>query len=582
MAGRIPRDFIDDLLVRVDIVDLIDSHVPLKKTGSNYAARCPFHNEKSPSFSVNRKKQFFYCFGCGAGGNAITFLMDYSHLEFVEAIEDLATFVGVDVPREESTYNTPAKPDNLKDLYSTLEAVAKFYAQQLKSNPEGQQAIAYLKKRGLSGIIARDFMLGYAPDAWDELGKRFNKKLLLDAGLLINKENGGSYDRFRGRLMFPIRDKRGRILGFGARVLDDSLPKYLNSPETSVFSKGNEVYGLCELLQKNSKPERVLIVEGYMDVIALAQFGLHYAVATLGTATSRTHLDILFRFASELVLCFDGDNAGRKAAWRAVETAMPTLRDGRQIKIMLLPQNEDPDSLIRQEGLEIFSKRIISTQTLSDYFFEHVTRSLDLTSPEGCSQLAAIAEPHLNQIPEGFFKKIMLSKLQDLSKLSEQQLSSSLENSKKLATLKSNALNPRKKRGTKLSTARFTIALLLQNPELAELIIREIPNWKGLDFPSLEVLGNILQTISNNKPANMGALVECYRNTDKEKMINTLAAYELELDNTPKEIIGKMFTDSVNNLIKQAKDELLTNLLLKESNQSLNSEEKQLLIKMLK
>ena len=583
MAGLIPRHFIDDLLVRIDIVDLIDSEIPLKKSGSNYTARCPFHNEKSPSFSVNRKKQFFHCFGCGIGGNAITFVMDYSHLTFVEAIEELATFIGIDVPREQGNYTAQVKPDNLKDLYLLLEAVAKFYAKQLKTNPEAQKAVEYLKFRGVSGIIARDFMLGYAPDAWNELTKHFNKKLLLDSGLLSQKEDSNnSYDRFRGRLMFPIRDKRGRILGFGARVLDNSLPKYLNSPETAVFSKGNEVYGLCELLQKNSKPERILIVEGYMDVIALAQFGISYAVATLGTATSKIHLDVLFRFSSELVLCFDGDDAGRKAAWRAVEAVMPSLKDGRQIKIMLLPQGEDPDSLIRQEGLEIFSKRIISTQVLSDYFFDHLTHSLNLTTMEGSSKLVNLASPHLQQLPEGIFKKMMFTHLQKLSDLSAQQLAESLENSKKLATLKINRRRNLKGLNGKPSLARSTIALLLQNPELIDILIKKIPHWDEFEFPGLDVLKNILRMIVKNKPSNMGALIECYRETDKYKMVNTLAAYNLELDAASKEIIEKTFIDGINKLINQAKDTLLSDLLFKENSHSLNTEEKKILIKMLK
>ncbi len=319
MSGRIPREFIDELLVRVDIVDLIDSHVPLKKTGANYVARCPFHTEKTPSFSVNRNKQFFHCFGCGASGNAISFLMDFNHLDFVEAVEDLAGFAGIDVPRESIDYQAGSKKEDLNSLYVLMEQVAAFYVKQLRTGDEGKKAVEYLKNRGVSGDCASDFMLGYAPDEWKALASRFNQKLLIEAGLLVSKEGGQAYDRFRGRIMFPIRDKRARIIGFGGRVLDDSLPKYLNSPETSLFHKGKEVYGLYELLQKNSKPQRILIVEGYMDVIALAQFGIDYAVAALGTAASQAHLDLLFRFSSELVFCFDGDRAGREAAWRVMD-----------------------------------------------------------------------------------------------------------------------------------------------------------------------------------------------------------------------------------------------------------------------
>ncbi len=580
MSGLIPRHFIDDLLVRVDIVDLIDSHVPLKKTGSNYVARCPFHNEKSPSFSVNRKKQFFYCFGCGAGGNAITFLMDYSHLEFVEAVEELAAFVGVDVPREQSTGNRQqaTKPDNLKDLHAALEEAAKFYAQQLKSSPEAQKAVDYLKSRGVSGIVARDFMIGYAPDSWDGLPQNLDRKVLIEAGLIIEKENGRSYDRFRGRLMFPIRDKRARVIGFGARVLDDSLPKYINSPETPVFSKGQEVYGLHEMIQKNAKPERILIVEGYMDVIALAQFGLHHAVATLGTATSRSHLEILFRFGSELVLCFDGDKAGRQAAWRAVEAALPSLKDGRKIKIMLLPQGEDPDSLIRKEGLENFSNRLISAQALSNYFFGHLSDGLDLAVDEDNSRFVKSASEHLKDLPEGIFRKMMLARLSELSRLPEQTLRESLEISKNAATLKLT----KAKRGGKPSIARSTIALLLQNPDLAGLASKNMLDWKDLNSPGLDALRRVLETIAEQKPANMGGLLECYRGKADENMINTLAAYELEIDTASKEVMEKMFVDGVNNMLKQAKEVLLTSLLVKESRQSLTAEEKQNLIEMLK
>ena len=295
--------------------------------------------------------------------------MDFSHLDFVEAVEDLAAFAGIDVPKESIGYQAGPKKDDLNNLYVVMEQVAVFYAKQLRTSNEGKKAVEYLKKRGVSGDCASDFMLGYAPDEWKALAGRFNQKLLIEAGLLINKEGGQLYDRFRGRIMFPIRDKRARIIGFGGRVLDDSLPKYLNSPETSLFHKGREVYGLYELLQKNSKPQRILIVEGYMDVIALAQFGIHYAVATLGTATSKAHLDLLFRFSSELVFCFDGDKAGREAAWRAIASVFPSLKGGRQVRIMLLPQNHDPDSLVREEGLDKFYRARTVCSSLIRLFF---------------------------------------------------------------------------------------------------------------------------------------------------------------------------------------------------------------------
>ncbi|MDZ4153565.1 DNA primase, partial [Methylicorpusculum sp.] len=374
MSGKIPREFIDDLLVRVDIVDLIDSHVPLKKVGANYLARCPFHTEKSPSFSVNRNKQFFHCFGCGVSGNAISFLMNYSHLDFVEAVEDLAAFIGVDVTRESVEYSGQQKAADLSSLYKVMEQVAVFYVEQLRTSSEGRQATEYLKHRGVSTSVAYDYMLGYAPKKWQVLIDQFGEQALLDAGLLGKSDIGDTYARFRGRVIFPIRDKRGRTIGFGGRVLDDSLPKYLNSPETPLFHKGREVYGLYELLQKQPKPQRILIVEGYMDVVALAEFGFYSAVATLGTATSQAHIDLLFRFASELVFCFDGDSAGQKAADRAMEQSFSSLRDGRQVRVMLLPQSHDPDSLVREIGVDGFVKSIESSETLSDYFFRSVAK----------------------------------------------------------------------------------------------------------------------------------------------------------------------------------------------------------------
>ncbi|MCK5192094.1 MAG: DNA primase [Methylococcales bacterium] len=517
MSGRIPREFIDDLLVRVDIVDLIDSHVPLKKAGSNYNARCPFHTEKTPSFSVNRKKQFYHCFGCGAGGNAISFLMEFSHLDFVEAIEDLAGFAGVDVPREAIEYQ--GQKHDYSSLYSVLEQAAIFYAEQLRKHPQGIKAIEYLKNRGLSGEIAKDYSLGYAPDEWGALASRFDNKLLLDAGMLSSK-NDKVFDRFRGRLVFPIRDKRKRIIGFGGRVLDDSLPKYLNSPETAVFSKGKELYGLYELLEKVSKPKRILIVEGYMDVLALAQFGINYSVAALGTATSKTHLDLLFRFTSELVFCFDGDTAGEKAAWRAVKEAFPCLRDGRQIRVMLLPQGQDPDSLVRQEGVDSFERRILESKALSDFYFEKVCMELNLETVEGRSRLLTQAKPDIEKIPAGFFREMMFSRLKELSS------SSALDVLENPATIISNNVGGSKE-GLKVTPERTVIALLLQKPGMAEVIEGLEPNWDELSFPSKELLLDILSTIDRKQPENMAILLEAYRGTENEQMVNKLVNLEV-------------------------------------------------------
>lgn len=582
MSGRIPREFIDELLVRVDIVDLIDSHVPLKKTGNNFVARCPFHTEKTPSFSVNRKKQFFHCFGCGASGNAISFLMDFNHLDFVEAIEDLAGFVGVDVPRESIEHQpTGQKKEDLNNLYVLMEQVAGFYVEQLRTSDEGKKAVEYLKNRGVSGDCAGDFMLGYAPDEWKALASRFNPKLLLEAGLLVSKEGGGQpYDRFRGRLMFPIRDKRARIIGFGGRVLDDSLPKYLNSPETSLFHKGKEVYGLYELLEKNAKPQRILIVEGYMDVIALAQFGIHYAVAALGTAASQAHLDLLFRFSSELVLCFDGDKAGREAAWRAMEPAFSSLKDGRQIRIMLLPQNHDPDSLVRAEGVDGFVDRVQAAETLSEYFFGHFSNELNLSELEGRAQLINKAKPYLEKLPESVFKEMMFARLKELSGWV------GLDVLGNAATLASNPVSKQhSKTGNKqppdkgrLSSARVAIALLVQNPRLAELIEQREIDWNELEFPGAPLFKNILHMIADKEPENAAVLAECYRDTAEEKSIKALALLDLQVSDDK---IDAVFCDALNRLLTQAKEAVLARLLNKDKTTGLDAQEKELLRKIL-
>ncbi|MDD5580217.1 MAG: DNA primase [Methylobacter sp.] len=569
MSGRIPRQFIDELLVRVDIVDLIDSHVPLKKTGTNFIARCPFHTEKTPSFSVNRNKQFFHCFGCGASGNAIGFLMDFSHLNFVEAVESLAAFAGIDIPRESFEYKTAPKKEDLNSLYVVMEQVAAFYAEQLGSDAK---AVDYLRARGLKSEVIQDFMLGYAPDKWSALTGRFSQNLLVEAGLMVNKGEGNAYDRFRGRIIFPIRDKRARIVGFGGRVLDNSLPKYLNSPETSLFHKGKEVYGLYELLEKNPKPERIVVVEGYMDVIALAQFGIHYAVATLGTTVSQAHLDLLFRFSSELVFCFDGDKAGREAAWRAMEPAFSRLRDGRKIGIMLLPQNYDPDSLVREEGIDKFGERIQTAKTLSDYFFQHVSETLNLSRMEERVQLAIKATPYLEKMPEGIFREEMRARLKEMSGLTR------LDVSKNKATLKTLQDKKLRQEKSRLSSARVAIALLLQNPGLSEIVEQKEIDWRGLEFSGIDLFKNILQVILDNRPPNVAVLVEIYRGTDEEKSVKALAFLELMV---PDDKVDAVFCDALDRLLAQAKSTSLDRLLAKDKTSGLDQQEKELLRKLL-
>ncbi|MEO8493218.1 DNA primase [Pseudomonas sp.] len=430
MAGLIPQSFIDDLLNRTDIVDVVSSRVQLKKAGKNYTACCPFHKEKTPSFSVSPDKQFYYCFGCGAGGNALGFLMDHDNLDFPQAIEDLAKAAGMEIPREES--GRPHKPRQPTDspLYPLLTAAADFYRQALKSHPQRKAAVDYLKGRGLTGEIARDFGLGFAPPGWDNLYKHLSsdtlqQKAMIDAGLLVeNAETGKRYDRFRDRVMFPIRDSRGRIIAFGGRVLGDDKPKYLNSPETAVFHKGQELYGLFEARKNNRNLDEIIVVEGYMDVIALAQQGLRNAVATLGTATSEEHLKRLFRVVPSVLFCFDGDQAGRNAAWRALEATLSSLQDGRRARFLFLPEGEDPDTLVRSEGTDAFRARINQhAQPLADYFFQQLTEEADPRSLEGKAHMATLAAPLIDKVPGANLRTLMRQRLLEITGLSGEAVS---------------------------------------------------------------------------------------------------------------------------------------------------------------
>jgi len=429
MAGTIPRAFIDSLVDRVDIVEVIDHRVKLKKSGKNYSACCPFHDEKSPSFTVSPDKQFYYCFGCGATGNAIGFLMEYERVSFPDAIENLAKQAGLTVPREESSDPKQREREQAKEkarntLYSLMEAADQYYQQQLREHANKQQAVDYLKRRGLSGQIAKAFGIGYSPPGWDNLCSALgtsNEKQdrLLEAGMLIhNEEKERLYDRFRERIMFPIRDTRGRVIGFGGRVLNNEKPKYLNSPETPVFSKGKELYGLYEARQAYKQLPRLLVVEGYMDVVALAQYGIRYGVATLGTACGEDHLNRAFRFTNEIVFCFDGDAAGRKAARRAMENAIPAMEDGRQVKFLYLPEGEDPDTLIRQIGTDKFTRLVEGATPLESFLFEELGKNIDTQTMEGRARLCKLAAPMFDQLPRGVYRELMFQQLANRTQLS--------------------------------------------------------------------------------------------------------------------------------------------------------------------
>ncbi len=431
---RIPQEFIDTLLDRTDIVDVVDSRVKLKRSGRNYSACCPFHKEKTPSFSVAPDKQFYYCFGCGAGGNAIGFLMELEHLSFPEAVEELARKVGMDVPKQEQNLSPAAiaaqqaKTQARNQAYDLLEHANLYYQKQLRQHAQKNQAVNYLKDRGLSGQIAQRFGIGFAPPGWHNLLDAIStseqtQQALIDNGMAVKKQDSQRvYDFFRERIMFPIRNSKGKVIAFGGRVLGDAKPKYLNSPETAVFHKEQELYGLYEARQHERNLKRILVVEGYMDVVALAQHKINYAVATLGTSTSRYHLERIFKMVSEVIFCFDGDAAGIKAAVRAMHTSVEFMSDGRQARFLLLPQGEDPDTLVRSEGAEALTTRIANATPFSEFLFQHFAEDLDVHNLEHRAKLATDIMPVIQSMPKGLMKTMMLAKLEDITGLNQDTL----------------------------------------------------------------------------------------------------------------------------------------------------------------
>lgn len=555
MAGHIPPQFIDELLARIDIVDVIDARVPLKKAGKNLQACCPFHNEKSPSFTVSPEKQFYHCFGCGAHGTAVGFLMEYDQLSFPEAIQELAEMVGMQVPAAQQAEQSPFK----KTLYDLTDKVTAYFAHQLKHHPQRQVFVDYLQKRGLSAKTIERFDLGMAPDGWDNVQKTFGQsaqlsKQLLDTGLLIKNDKGRVYDRFRNRLMFPIRDRRGRVIGFGGRVLDDSTPKYLNSPETPIFHKGTELYGLYQVRKANRKLDRILIVEGYMDVIALAEHDINNAVATLGTSTTQDHLRVLLRAAPEIVFCFDGDRAGREAAWRAAENALPMLGGNQQIKFMFLPEGEDPDSLVNQQGAEAFQQQVMSAQNYSDFFFETLSRDLDLIAMDGRARLVEVVRPYLKHVPAGVYRDMLEQRLAELSKTNQQTLNRHLE--------KPAAARPQKKSATATNTGnmtpvRYAITILLQHPQLAQQLT-QINNLRQLQAPGISLLADLLETLQQNPNLTTAALLERWRDHQNAVHLQKLAIQPLTLsaDALLHELIGVM--ESLGKQLKEQRIAVLT------------------------
>ena len=573
MAGLIPQTFIDDLLDRVDIVDVVNSRVQLKKAGKNYKACCPFHEEKSPSFTVAQDKQFYYCFGCGAGGNALGFVMEFDRLDFLPAVELLAKNAGMEIPREAAPDRKVTKQKD--NLFSTLTESDKYYRHQLRSHPEAKTAVDYLKARGLSGKIAAQFGVGYAPPGWDNLlknaGGTDEKNQLLDqSGMIIVKpEEKKQYDRFRHRIMFPIRDQRGRTIGFGGRVLDDSTPKYLNSPETPVFYKGRELYGLYEARQTLKEIPCLIMVEGYMDVIALAQYGIANSVATLGTALTENHLQKLFRYTSELVFCFDGDNAGRRAAARSLEIALPEMRDGVSAKFLFLPDGEDPDSMVRQLGTTAFQEQVQKAQPLSEFLFEQLSGGIDSSTADGKARLSKVCAPQINRIPQGVFRQLMLEELSRRTGISADNLRDyvathispqqrAVATAEKIPTARNSLenftppnatddghyaefdgsieadqysdLTPIRASKIRLSPVKFITALLLNHPALAE----SADDLSFLDKSTdedIQLFLRVLDVAKKNphyKPSHIFAYwLGTHGNQAETKLLQSLAASEL-------------------------------------------------------
>lgn len=579
MKGSIPRPFIDDLLTKANIVDVVNSRVKLKKAGRDYQACCPFHHEKTPSFTVSEKKQFYHCFGCGAHGNAISFLMDYDKLEFVEAIEELAAMAGLEVPYEKRARSDNQRPQvgyqTKRNLYELMQKIAQFYQTQLPLNIPAQ---SYLQQRGLSAEIIARFQIGFVPNALDTVLREFStnreeQQKLLDLGMLSRNERGNIYDKFRHRIMFPIRDKRGRTVAFGGRVLGDEKPKYLNSPETITYHKGSELYGLYEALQVDDEPTKLLVVEGYMDVVALAQFGVDYAVASLGTSTTSEQIQLLFRSTEQVICCYDGDRAGRDAAWRALENALPYLQDGRQIKFIFLPDGEDPDSYIRRYGKEKFEEYIDGAQSLTEFLFAHLNPQVDFSSKEGRGKLATLAVPLIRQIPgEALRLSLRNSLAQKLGIFDQSQLESLIPQQAHQAAIP-HADKPKMKQ----TPMRLVVSLLLQNPHLVNRITEA-----GLAALRAEAGYELLEQLATlcraREGITTGQILEHFRDTPYSRPLEILATWEHLLDDA--EMLNA-FSQNYRRLNIQAIERDIEMLIAKERAEGLSEQERQVLVKLI-
>ncbi len=564
MAGRIPRAFIDDLIARTDIVDLIDNRVRLKKAGRNYQACCPFHNEKSPSFTVAPDKQFYHCFGCGAHGNAISFLMEYDSLDFVDAIEELAGTQGLEVPREDGGKpQDPKQQSQVKAGYELMQQSADYYRFQLEHHQKAAEVKTYIKSRGLSDDICQRFQIGYSPEEWEGLKKHLAKtpqlnQQLLELGMLIKNDGNRIYDRFRDRLMFPIIDKRGKCIGFGGRVLGDGTPKYLNSPETPLFHKGRELYGLYQARQHNRKLERLLVVEGYMDVVALAQADINYAVASLGTATTAEQIQLMLRYAPEIICCYDGDKAGRSAAWRALENALPHLSDKVKMRFVFLPEGEDPDTLVKQIGTAEFEKLVDKAKPLEDFLFEELAKQADLESLQGKAQLKELISPLLQKLPEGEFRHLLANRLNvSMGKKELSPLNNRVSDAKQKQILK-NGQN-----ANKATPIRMALALLLETPSLSATLDHmteaQLLALANIEIQGLALFIEVLLYCRHNKGKSAGQILEHWRQNPNQAMLAKVLAWE---HHVAEEHQQDVFLDTMEKLLSQfliqRKETLLT------------------------
>ncbi|WP_343192400.1 DNA primase [Buchnera aphidicola (Formosaphis micheliae)] len=569
MINKIPQHLISELLEKTDIINFISSRISVKKKGKNYYALCPFHQEKTPSFIVNQKKQFYYCFGCNAHGNVIDFLMNYEHLNFVESIETLSILHKYNILYYKTNpTNTNNAYEKRNKLFSLMKTITDIYKQNITTN-KNNEAYIYLINRGLNPQIINEFSIGFAPKEWNYISKNItinktNQQELIDSGILIENNQGYTYDRFRNRIIFPIKDNFGRISGFGARNLNNNKPKYINSPETSIFHKSKQLYGFYEMKKKYSRPNKLLIVEGYIDVITLVQFNIFYAVASLGTSITSEHIQLLFRTTNNIIYCYDGDQSGTKAAWRTLKISLPYITDGKSIKFVFLPHNEDPDTIIRQEGKIAFENRINQATDLSIFFFKKLLHNIDLSSIEDRSYLSAKAIPLINLIPGEtmriYLKQILGNKLgiPDIN-----QLETLFFKYKKIKENKN--ITPIKQ--TKM---RILIALLIQNPHLVA-VIPSIKILKKVQVKGLTLFIQLVETCIKHKTLNTGQILELYRNTHELTILVKLATWDhMITDNQVKNVFLDILTNIYNSILETRHNFLIN----KERKIGLNNNEK--------